>query len=218
MKKASSRSLQLAAWAGMIGSALFVVVFLIEGWIRPGYSPLDEYVSALSIGPRGWIQIANFILFGLLLFAFSRGVAVNFHDGKASRWGLILLSITAACYFFSGPFVMDPAGTALADSTLHGTVHGILGGLVFVMMPIIIFIYWRRFRVDPKWQFLQVWSLVLGIICAVDDIIFTIVSKSPDLLAAVKPWIGLIQRSVLVPFMLWVFIFALGMLRQNRHT
>jgi hypothetical protein len=213
VKNKTSKYLQLGAWSGMIGSALFVAVFLLEGWIRPGYNPLAEYVSALSLGGRGWVQIVNFIFFGVLLFGFTRAVAVEFPNGKASRWGLILLTIIAAGYFFSGPFSMDPASTPLAEATFHGTLHGILGALVFVMMPITIFVFWRRFHSDPKWKFLQGWTLGLGIICAAVDIYFSIVSKIPILLTSQSPWIGLIQRGVIVPFMIWVFVFALGMTR-----
>ena len=211
MKNKTSKTLLLAAWAGMIGPALFVAVFLLEGWIRPGYNPLAEYVSALSLGGRGWVQMVNFVLFGALLFGFSRAAAAEFPNGKASRWGLILLTIIAIGYFFSGPFVMDPAGTPLAEATFHGTLHGILGAIVFLLMPITIFVFWRRFHSDPKWQFLQGWTLALGIICAAVDIYFSIVSKIPILLTSQSPWIGVIQRGVIVPFMVWVFVFGFGM-------
>jgi hypothetical protein len=217
VKNETSKYLLLAVWAGIIGPVLFVAVFLLEGWIRPGYSPLAEYVSALSLGRRGWVQIANFVIFGALLFVFTRAVAAEFPNGKASRWGLILLTIISICYFFSGPFVMDPASTPLAEATIHGTLHGILGAIVFVLMPITIFVFLRRFRSDPKWQFLQGWTLVLGIICAAVDIYFSIVSKIPILLTSQSPWIGLIQRGVIVPFMIWVFVFALGMTRSNKE-
>jgi hypothetical membrane protein len=75
----------MAAWAGIIGPALFVSVFTIEGWLRPGYELLKMYISALSLGSRGWIQMANFIILGVLLFVFTRGVAAEFKTGKASQ-------------------------------------------------------------------------------------------------------------------------------------
>ena len=209
---------KLSAWAGLIGSALFVAIFLVEGWLRPGYNLLSMYVSALALGPRGWIQILNFLVFGTLLFLFTRGIAVEFPDGKASRGGLFLLTILSIGYFLSGPFVMDPMNTPLDQASVHGTIHGILGGIVFLLMPISIFVYWRRFRIDPRWQSIQGWTLALGIICAAADILFTAMSKSSSLQIAFVNWFGLIQRSVIIPFMVWVFVFALAMLKQNQQS
>jgi hypothetical protein len=211
MKNETSKNLLFSTWSGITGPALFVAGFLLEGWIRPGYNPSAEYVSALSLGERGWIQIVNFLIFGILLFVFSRAVAAEFTSGKASRWGIILLTIIAICYFFSGLFIMDPANTPLAEATFHGTLHGILGAIVFLLMPIAIFVFWRRFHSDPKWRFLQGWTLVLGTICAAVDIYFSIISKIPNLMTAQNPWIGLIQRGVIIPFMIWIFVFAVGM-------
>jgi hypothetical protein len=216
MKNETSKYLPLASRAGVIGPALFVAVFLLEGWLRPGYNPMAEYVSALSLGGRGWVQIVNFLIFGALLFGFTRAVAVEFPNGKASRWGLILLTTISICYFFSGPFVMDPASTPQAEMTPHGMVHGILGAIAFVLMPITIFVFLRRFRSDSKWRFLWGWTLGLGIICAAVDLYFSIISKIPILMTAQSPWIGLIQRGVILPFMIWVFVFALGMARENK--
>jgi hypothetical protein len=202
---------RLAVWAGIIGPALFVAVFLLEGWLRPGYEPLKMFVSALSLGPRGWIQIANFLIFGFLLLVFTRVVAAEIPDGKASRGGLILLTIIAFSYFVSGPFVMDPTGTPLDQATLHGTLHGIAGGIVFSLMPITCFVYLRRFRADPRWRSLAPWTLVLGIISAVGVVLLTIATKFPTMQTAFGDWLGLIQRTAIVPFMIWLFIFALAL-------
>ena len=216
MRKTTGNLGQIAGWAGMIGSALFVVVFTVEGWLRPGYNPLSTYVSALSLGPRGWIQITNFLLFGALLFVFTRGLAAEFPNEKASKGGLILLTIIACCYFLSGPFVMDPTGTPLAQSTFHGNLHGILGAIVFLLMPISCFVYLRRFRTDPKWQALKWWTLVLGTISAIGTVALTIASKPASLQPIFAPWFGLIQRTSIVPFMIWIFVFALVFYRRNR--
>jgi len=214
MKKAFVDHGPLAAWAGIIGPALFVAVFTLEGWLRPGYDPYSTYVSALSLGPRGWIQIANFILFGLLLFLFMRGVAGAFPIGKASRGGPILLGFIAFLYFISGPFVMDPMGTPSQEGSLHGTIHGLAGGIVFILMPICIFVFLRRFRIDPQWQSLQWGSWILGIMCAAAVVLLTAASKLPAEATVFTPWLGLIQRFLIIPFMVWVFIFALGLLRR----
>jgi len=217
MKKTTVNRLQLASWAGIIGTTLFVAIFTLEGWYRPGYEPLKMYVSALSLGSRGWIQILNFIVFGVLLLVFSRGVAVEFPDGKASRGGPVILTIIAICYLLSGPFVMDPANTPQNQMTFHGTLHGIFGGIVFSLMPISFFVFLRRFREDPKWQFLQWWTLGLGITSALGAILLTIATKPPGTQSVFNDWLGLIQRTAIVPFMIWIFIFALGFLRRSKQ-
>jgi hypothetical protein len=199
----------------MVGPALFVAVFLIEGWLRPGYSPMSMYISALSLGPRGWIQIANFIVLGVALGVFTWGIAGVFPTGKASRWGVILMRVLAVLYAVSGPFVMDPMGTPQSAATVHGTIHGLAGGIVFLVMPVSMAVFLRRFRSDPPWHFLARWTLVLGVFDALAVLIFTVVSKSPGLLTAASGWIGLIQRVALVPFMVWLFGFGLGVLRRE---
>jgi Protein of unknown function (DUF998) len=209
---------QLAAWSGIIGSMLFVMTFMLEGWLRPGYEPLSMYVSALSLGPLGWIQIANFLVFGALLLVFARGVAVEFQTGKASRSGSILLTIIAVCYFFSGPFVMDPVNIARSQMTLHGTLHGIFGGIVFSLMPVCCFVFLRRFHEDPNWQFLQGWTLALGTISALGVILLTIATKLPDTQNIFSPWLGIIQRTAIIPFMIWIFIFAWALLLRRSKT
>jgi hypothetical membrane protein len=207
---------RIAPWAGMIGPAVFVMVFLIEGWLRPGYNWLSTYVSDLSIGPRGWIQILNFLIVGTALFIFSRGAAAEFRSGKASRWGVILLTVLSICFFVSGPFVTDPIGTPREQVTTVGLVHGIFGAVVFVCMPICIFVFLRRFREDPRWQSLRGWTLFLGILCAIGSILLTLFTKSNDLLNLFKDWVGLIQRTAIIPFMVWVFLFGLTWLRHSR--
>jgi hypothetical protein len=216
MKKTIVDQRQLTIWAGIIGPILFTATFLIEGWLRPGYEPLRMFVSALSLGPRGWVQIANFIVFGVLFLIFTRAVAAEFKSGKASR-GPILLTIIASCYLLSGPFVMDPTGTPLSQTTLHGTLHGIFGAIVFSLMPITCFVFLRRFREDPKWQSLQWPTIILGTISAVGVILLTVATKLPDTQNIFSAWLGLIQRTAIVPFMLWLFICALELHRRTEN-
>ncbi len=43
---------RLGTIAGIVGPSVFVLVFLVEGWLRPGYDPFADYVSALSFSVR----------------------------------------------------------------------------------------------------------------------------------------------------------------------
>jgi hypothetical protein len=208
MEKPDSKLRQTAAWAGILGPLLFVGIFTLEGFLRSGYDPMKMYISALSLGPRGWIQIANFIMIGLSIFAFSRGIAAEFKSGPASRGGLITLGVMAALFVVSGFFVMDPADTPSTQLSFRGTVHGLAGGIIFLLMPVCIFLYWRRFRIDPAWNSFQEWTLGLGILEAAGVLFFTAVSKIPEGKSIFADWLGLIQRTALVPFMIWLCLFA----------
>jgi hypothetical protein len=207
---------KLSAWAGILAPAIFVGVFTVEGILRNGYDPLKMYISALSLGNRGWLQISNFIVLGLLLFIFTLGLSKEFQTGKASRGGIITLYIISVLFFISGPFVMDPTETPADQMSVHGLIHGLSGGIVFLLMPIIIFIFLRRFFSDNNWQSFRWWTLILGVIEATGVTIFTYVSKIPVEQNAYINYFGLFQRIALIPFMVWVFIFGIEILRKQK--
>lgn len=211
MATAKSDGTSAAALAGIIGPILFVAIFTIEGWLRPGYDPRSMFVSALSLGPRGWIQIVNFVVFGALFLVFARGVAAEFQDGKASRFGPILLTIIGVSFLASGPFVMDPVTTPLDQMTWHGKLHmNLFGALVFSLSPVSCFVFLRRFRADPKWRPLMWWTLAAGVITTLAVVVMaagpTHAPASPN---AFNEWIGLVQRTFIVTYLTWIFTFAL---------
>ena len=199
---------RVAGWAGMIGSALFILVFTIEGWLRPGYDWRSTFISELSIGPRGWIQITNFIVLGILFLIFTWGVAHVFRTGKASKAGPILLAIIGFSFLVSGPFVTDVAGTPRDQMTLTGTLHGIFGALVFSLSPVSCFVFWRRFREDPTWKDLETWTLVAGLITTIAVVLLSVATKTTSLANLFAEWTGLIQRMVIIPYLIWIFTFA----------
>jgi hypothetical protein len=46
---------------------LFTIVYLIEGATRPDYSAWQQAINALSLGPGGWVQQVNFVVFGVII-------------------------------------------------------------------------------------------------------------------------------------------------------
>ena len=215
MNKITDRRV-LAGWAGMIGSALFVTVFTLEGWLRPGYDATSTFISELSIGPRGWIQIINFIMLGTLFLVFTWGVTAEFREGKASKAGPILLAIIGFSFLVSGPLVTDLASTPRVQMSLHGIFHGIFGALVFSLSPVSCFVFWRRFRQDQNWKHLQGWTLAAGIITTAAVILLSAATKTQVIPNAFTPWNGLIQRMVIIPYLIWIFIFAFTLRKVQR--
>ena len=97
-------------------------------------------VSELSLGPRGWVQIVNFLLTGALLIVFGHTVTPYLRGGRAGAIGPILLQIIGLSLMASGPFVTDPS--ALFDQrTMHSLIHGIFGAVVFSLAPVTCFVF-----------------------------------------------------------------------------
>src|SRR5258708_34579052 len=90
---------------GALGPLLFILVFLIEGATRPGYSAWRNFVSSLSTSNQGWEQIANFLVCGLLVFGFAVGLRQGGQACRSATWGPILFGILGVALIIAGLFV-----------------------------------------------------------------------------------------------------------------
>ena len=138
---------------GVIGPVLFILVFLVEGWTRPGYDPMTMYVSLLALSDQGWQQVANFLVGGLLILGGAVGLRMVLRDGPGSRWGPILIGLAGVGLVVGGIFVTDPCcayppGTpAGVQSTYswHGGIHDIAALSVFGGLAAAMLVMARRF-------------------------------------------------------------------------
>ena len=83
MRTTSARD-RLTRWlltGGVVGPLLFILVFLIEGATRPGYSAWLTDVSHLELSSQGWEQIANFLVCGSLIVGLAVGLRRTWHAG-----------------------------------------------------------------------------------------------------------------------------------------
>jgi len=196
-----------AALTGMFGTALFALSFIINGFLRPNYNPVRNYISELSIESDGWIQIVSFMLLGSALCIFALGLKAVFPTGKASRAGPILFMIIGISYFISGPLVTDPAAMFDNQQTWHGVVHGIFGAIVFSLSMAVCFVYWRRFRKDVAWKHLSAFSFTCGIVMFVLIVLMKVGQLQPGLLS---DWAGLVQRTCLITSYVWIFVVSVS--------
>jgi Protein of unknown function (DUF998) len=127
---------------GVAAGPVFVAVFLLEGAVRGGYRPHRHPVSSLALGPRGWVQTANFVVAGTLFLAGADGLARA--DGPAASRKAVPALIAAAgtgligaAVFPTDPVSGYPPGTpdALAQPSRTGILHNLAALPVFLGLP-----------------------------------------------------------------------------------
>jgi hypothetical protein len=208
------RFAKTTALAGLLGPLVFVAVFLVEGRLRPGYDPRGMFVSELSLGPRGWVQAANFLVSGTLIALFGWGLRAAFSHGVAARFGPLLVQIMGLSLLLSGFFPTDPSAIFDQHSS-PGIAHGILGAVFFSLSPIACLVFARRFRTDAAWRGFAPWTLLAAALLLV-GIVALKASQFPA--SALFAWKGLIQRGLLVVVMGWLCALAVGVYRHEaRH-
>nr|WP_042180443.1 DUF998 domain-containing protein [Kibdelosporangium sp. MJ126-NF4]CEL14391.1 hypothetical protein [Kibdelosporangium sp. MJ126-NF4]CTQ88756.1 hypothetical protein [Kibdelosporangium sp. MJ126-NF4] len=88
---------------GIIAAPLWTAVSLAQAATRSGYSLLREPLSMLAAGPLGWIQIANFVVAGVL---FVLG-AIGLRRVLGRTWAPRLVLVNGVGMIAAGIFTMD---------------------------------------------------------------------------------------------------------------
>lgn len=185
-----------------VGPLLFFTVATVEGFLRAGYDPITQPISALAIGSRGWIQELNFALLAASFFSFAVVLKRHLRRGAASVAAPALFILMTIGVAIAGAFPMDALG---APPTLAGRLHDVGGFLVFPWMPVVLLLVARRFRRDPHWQGYFKYTLATGLFCLAMMVFFLIFvgpPSAPPLLASALR--GLVQRTILIPFFTWI--------------
>jgi len=217
-----SLGVRLLIACGAIGPSVFIIVFLIEGATRPGYSAWHNFVSDLSESNLGWMQIASFLFCGTLVFAFAIGLRQAFRSGRGATWGPFLLGAFGLSLIVAGVFVTDPSlgyyppGSPAGAQTLHGTIHGTTAPIVFGLLTIAIFVFARRFASDPAWRGWAMYSLITGIVCIVTFIACLTVAVLDEHGVLANAPSGLLERIAIVSGWGWIALLAIRLLRQSR--
>jgi len=207
---------------GAVGPLLFMVVLLIEGATRPGYSAWHNYGSSLSLSDQGWMQITNFLICGLLVLGFAVGLRQVFRTGRGSVWGPVLLGIFGLAMIVAGLFVTDPSlgyppGThSSGPQTIHGMIHGLAGLVVFSSLTFACFVMARRFAGDANWKGWALYSIVTGVLVLGSFIASTTVSALDE--SGVLPGspTGLLQRIGIIAGWSWIAFLAIRLCGKMR--
>lgn len=208
---------RLLLGCGAIGCSLFVLVFTILGAGRRDYDPFQHPVSSLSIGPSGWIQMVNFVITGLLIFAFSIGLKYRLKDlpGKAREpllIGLVGLGLIASGFFSSDPVYGYPPDWPFITSqfTLHGNLHVLFSLFVFICLPAACFVFRNRFIKAGQAGWAR-YSFLTGIAMI---IAFILAGIGFERLLPIADFAGLLQRISIITGWTWMTLIALLLMKH----
>ena len=196
---------------GAIAAFLFTVTYTLEGITRPGYDAGTQPISALSLGPGGWVQQVNFVVFGILLIISAVGWYRFLAPGRATIWFPLIQGISGLCLIGAGVFSMDPfhgypSGAALAALTVHGTLHSILAWVLIPTLELGCFVFAQYARILLHWRGWFVYSLITGILILVFWEAFILGANGT--IAGLAPLTGLTERLSAVSHALWLCLLT----------
>ena len=93
---------------GIIAGPLFLVVSTVQALTRDGFDITKVALSSLSLGDHGWIQIANFVVTGLLCVGAGIGMR-RVHPRGRARMAPPLFIVFGLGQVAAGVFTQDPA-------------------------------------------------------------------------------------------------------------
>lgn len=198
--------------AGIPVGPLFVGLSLILGLTSSGFHFGKHEVSLLLVGSTGWLQMANFILTGMLGVASAVGLRRALHPGKAGTWGPILFGLYGIFLIIAGCFHPDPqlgfpsgAPQGIPSSPSgHATIHSIAFSLLALAIVASGFVFARRFAALGKRGWMS-----YGITSSVSILIFVILGSA--LMGEGRGGLPLLGAAITISF--WVSAIAVQTLR-----
>jgi len=151
-----TRFTRLLLAGGVLAAPLFLALWALQAFSREGFRPTFHPLSLLALGDGGWVQIANFVLTGLLLVGGGVGMRRSLPRSASSRWVAALVGLMGAGLVISGVFVTDagagfPTGApeGAPEMSWHGAVHEVgfvLTQLTFLALGVVFAVRSGRAR------------------------------------------------------------------------
>jgi hypothetical membrane protein len=204
---------------------VFVAGTVIAGALYPGFSHSRQLISELATvdSPVAVIQNSNFVVFGVLIVAFARGLHAGIEGGSQPVAGPMLFAFSGAANI-ADAFLPCDRGCEL--TSLVGSLHDWISMFAFLSALAGIFILSRRLGADPRWgRGLQRYSVfTAGAALVALALWLAIAAPAPPWLPRIVTRVpsvnGTLQRIVVAIVLLWIEVMALRLvtvLRRSRN-
>jgi hypothetical protein len=201
--------IRAAGRAGAVGPLLFFTVVVVQYVLRAGeYDAIVEPISGLGAGTLGWVQSANFAVFGVLTLVFALGLHRAMAPSRLGWLGPTLIAVTAVGLLWASlfPLQRDEAGV-LYDPGLHA----VGGTLFFVVGALAVTATTPRMYRDERWRSLVPYSVTVAVLLVLALPVVAVLAI-PDG-APLHGYGGLLQLAILAVRFPWQIAVARRMLR-----
>lgn len=199
------------ALAGIADPIIFAVVALVHSLLRPDHSLMELPISALAAGSSGWVQNANFLLFGSLMIAYAVGLHLGVRPSRVGVAGFAFLVLSGIGLLWVGLIpATDATGAFDENRLLH--IPGFI--MTFLGAAIGLIVMSRRMARDPKWKSVATYALACGIVMLVLFLVGGGLVRPPG--APLHAWLGLFQWVLLVVWLPCTIVLAFRLLRLAR--
>lgn len=218
MEQNKAEQTQLLLTGGVLAGPIYIIVGIAQILTREGFDITRHPLSMMSLGDLGWIQIANFIVTGLLVLVGAIGLRRLAQADKRLRRGALLLGIFGLGVLGGGVFVTDPAlgfppgtpNTYPQTMSWHGLLHFIFGQIGFLALITASFIYARYFAKNG----LRSWAMFSALTGAL--FLFAIIATVVT--AGVEGSVWALLALYVAVILAWIWLSALSNHMRNELT
>ncbi len=200
---------KLLALGGLAGPVLFTFTTIINGFNRPGYDHLNQFISELGATGTTHANLMNFLGFlpsGILVTCFGISLFLLLPNRWISKIGTVLIFVFGIGMFLAGIFSCDE-GCPLQGS-LESTIHDRISAIAFISVIIGTITLGFSFL---KTNFLKkygAFAIISGFMAA---LFLALMLNSFD----TKIFTGLWQRLLLVAIFSWMAAVGLYLFRAG---
>ncbi|HTD40352.1 MAG TPA: DUF998 domain-containing protein [Mucilaginibacter sp.] len=178
---------------GILGPLIFLIVYFTFGSVSPDFDMMRQPIGRLELMDYGWIQSANFIVYGLFTCAFAVGLRNELQSGP----GVILLPLLQ---------VFAASGMIMLGIFIHEPVHTYVSIFLTVSLVAGFWLFARRFAGNPQWKR---WVVSTNL-CAFSMIMLSVLywyAHHVD-----SPIAGIFEHLLIAVRMVWLVVFILKLL------
>jgi len=200
---------RLLLQAGIAAPLVYLATVAVAGWATPGYSHLDQPVSALFEAGAPWALpvSAAFVLYNLLVLAFGAGLWLSFRDHpRALRVAALMVILSGLGGLVIELTPMDPIGDPV---TALGMAHLVIAAVILFSTIAAMAFAIAGWRNSSEAQGAAIATTAI--------LVVVLIAGALAALAAAQgmPLLGLYQRVTIGGYLVWLLALGAALLTER---